>query len=507
MPFLLTSLLLEEVKNPISVARSVLEHTQEQLTLRRIPPNLLVGQGATDFAFERGFPILPYDAMVSPAARDRWDKWRRDLNYAEKVLCKRGINVRSPMLKYAYANPTIVEARINREREQHLEALLPQSFDRSSLSSSPPQVSVIPSFASLRTTPDSVVSDSNQSQVYVDPIEPSPSTNAPINYSQFIGLRPRFSSIGSNMALSSVEGDILMSDDIEDPIMNAVDAAGNDEAISMQINDGSAANGNEEMVPSPSSDASTLQLPSLTPSPPMSPVSNSPILERPTHPTPVTPAELSRIMEALAFEPTPQEGESRDTQEDDITDTVGAIAIDSYGNIACGASSGGIGMKYRGRVGPAALAGVGTAVIPMEPEDTMKTCISTVTSGTGEHMGTTMAARTAAERLYNGLIRTRTGLYERAEDEHILPNFIKREFMGHSSVKNSPSPGAIGVLGVKKSIQGTYLYFAHNTESFALASMHSDDQQPLCTMSRSPGDGMIAHGARGVRQHSSTMKH
>jgi taspase (threonine aspartase 1) len=211
----------------------------------------------------------------------------------------------------------------------------------------------------------------------------------------------------------------------------------------------------------------------------------------------------------LAFAPSRQEVESissenRDAQEDDITDTVGAIAIDAYGNIACGASSGGIGMKYRGRVGPAALVGAGTAVIPVGLEDKMKTCISTVASGTGEHMGTTMAARTAAERLYEGFIRTRTELHERAEDEHILQSFIEREFMGHSSVKNSPSAGVIGILGVKKSIHGIHLYFAHNTESFALASMHSDDQQPVCTMSRNAGDGTIAHGARAVPRHRRT---
>ncbi|KAL9038813.1 MAG: hypothetical protein Q9180_002903, partial [Flavoplaca navasiana] len=40
---------------------------------------------------------------------------------------------------------------------------------------------------------------------------------------------------------------------------------------------------------------------------------------------------------------------------DDITDTVGAIAVDCLGNIAAGSSSGGIGMKHRGRIGPAAL--------------------------------------------------------------------------------------------------------------------------------------------------------
>ena len=33
-------------------------------------------------------------------------------------------------------------------------------------------------------------------------------------------------------------------------------------------------------------------------------------------------------------------------------------------------------------------------------------------------------------------------------------------------MKQSHSAGAIGILGVKKTIDGVYLYFAHNTDSF-----------------------------------------
>ena len=36
----------------------------------------------------------------------------------------------------------------------------------------------------------------------------------------------------------------------------------------------------------------------------------------------------------------------------------------------------------------------------------------------------------------------------------------------HPAVKNSSSMGAIGILGMKKTPDGVYLYFAHNTDSF-----------------------------------------
>lgn len=73
-----------EIKNPISLARQVLDLSTRELTLRRVPPNLLVGQGATDFAFDQCMPVLPHDALVSPAARDRWNRWKADLRSAER---------------------------------------------------------------------------------------------------------------------------------------------------------------------------------------------------------------------------------------------------------------------------------------------------------------------------------------------------------------------------------------------------------------------------------------
>ncbi|KAL8995834.1 MAG: hypothetical protein Q9188_006716 [Gyalolechia gomerana] len=184
---------------------------------------------------------------------------------------------------------------------------------------------------------------------------------------------------------------------------------------------------------------------------------------------------------------------------DDITDTVGAIAVDCLGNIAAGSSSGGIGMKHKGRIGPAALVGVGTAVVPVDADDADRTSVATVTSGTGEHMATTMAASVCANRLYTGTRKNRQGGSESTDDDSAVKGFVERDFMGHPSVKNSYSAGAIGVLGVKKTNDGVWLYFAHNTDSFAMASMSSEESKPRSVMSRSKDSGRVVSGGRSIK--------
>jgi taspase, threonine aspartase, 1 len=191
--------------------------------------------------------------------------------------------------------------------------------------------------------------------------------------------------------------------------------------------------------------------------------------------------------------PTPSD--QGDMRVDNITDTVGAIAIDGWGNIAAGSSSGGIGMKLKGRCGPAALVNVGTAVIPQEVDDPEEVSVATVVSGTGEHMTTTAAAATAANRVYHSYKKTGQHFSDCSEDE-ALHHMIAEDFLSHPGVRTSPCPGAIGILAVKKSKHGIYFYFAHNTDSFALASMHSEERKPVCVMSRNKGKGSIAQGGR-----------
>lgn len=187
-------------------------------------------------------------------------------------------------------------------------------------------------------------------------------------------------------------------------------------------------------------------------------------------------------------------------QEDRVTDTIGAIAIDERGHIAAGSSSGGIGMKHRGRLGPAALVGIGTAVVPCADDDAEGRTVAAVTSGTGEHMATTMASQRCAERIYQGTRRGAGGYdINDDDDDNIMESFIADDFMNHPGVKNCHSAGAIGVMVVKKCSTGYYLYFAHNTDSFALASMGGMEREPRCTMSRLSEGAKIAKGGRKIR--------
>ncbi|KAF2813210.1 N-terminal nucleophile aminohydrolase [Mytilinidion resinicola] len=511
-----------QVKNPISLARLVLQHTTKTLTLRRVPPNLLVSQGATDFAFEQGMGVLPHDALVSPAAKERWVRWREDLKHAERRELKK---VKAMEAARKFDDPE--EEIRNNMRSEHTRNLLQNNYDDRSVSPSlsddewKTQASSPKTNASSQTTPESPQTpqsgrsaESNQSsrsaslQVFTDPRGPPPSIressrNALINSTETVPTLGNFRA-AAPMSTHYEMDDTAMSD--------IDDTAANHWTVGARPGHGwgDGSSGGE----SASSSDGTLQLPSLTPSPPPplaleTPLSDIPTEElKPGTPSPTLPVSNERTthssttsipMAPYASPPRTSSlrGPPSKEKEDHITDTVGAIAIDAYGNIACGASSGGIGMKYRGRVGPAALVGVGAAVVPVNAEDKLKTCVATVTSGTGEHMATTMAATVCAERLYHSNKKVKGGVFAETHEDEAIKSMIESEFMG--TVKNSNSAGAIGILGVKKSRDGVYLYFAHNTDSFAIASMHSDDSKPVCTMSRSNGNGSIAQGGRAMR--------
>ena len=63
------------VRNPVFLARCVLDARRQQPGLGRVPPLLLVGEGAVRFAAERGVVQEPAE-MVAPRARREWEVWR-----------------------------------------------------------------------------------------------------------------------------------------------------------------------------------------------------------------------------------------------------------------------------------------------------------------------------------------------------------------------------------------------------------------------------------------------
>ncbi|KAI1799062.1 N-terminal nucleophile aminohydrolase [Daldinia bambusicola] len=440
------------VKNPISLAKMILLSSNKPLSLRRVPPNLLIGEGAKEFARESGMLLVPNQWLVSRNARDRYIRWQEDMRRAE------GKASLSP-------SPGAYEQAVDDHSNEigqnahpdHTTAILTGTWnegqpDSPALPASPwdngPPLIIKTGLAQI-----SPKAHTDRSPFHF-PALASSSKTAAGEIASPTPKRPRFGPSPSSESLKS---------DPSTSISNGITGAG--------VHDGGNSDVSIELF--------------------MSKVGQDPTTTAALHPD-----ELPRFK-------TVDRQKKVDNDVDKITDTVGAIAIDMSGKIAAGSSSGGIGMKHRGRIGPAALVGIGTAVVPMDEKDQDGIAVAAVTSGTGEHMATTMASQKCAERIYQGTRRGPGGKDVAEDDESsILQGFIANDFQEHPGVKYSSSAGAIGVMAVKKAPLGYYLYFAHNTDSFAVASMGSNDIQPSCVMSRvkegSSGLGRIAQGGRKI---------
>ncbi|KAI9844986.1 MAG: hypothetical protein M1837_005130 [Sclerophora amabilis] len=492
---------VSQIRNPISLARLVLQNSLHEMSLRRIPPNLLVGEGAVDFAEEHGIPILPHDFLISDGARERYIKWKVELDKAEAGEDELNDSSLSLELNTGFDLQYEEFAR-QRSRAEHIQSMQnavlrrkhTRSFRGRKILAKQEVGSHNPPPRKSSFDPDSPESWSTNAQS----MERLPVSEILLRSDKH-GLQDSIhfdgrQNPGGPLTLPQVKTGTQDPEDVNMTKIREADTR-EPELTAFVQQDGQP---NSDSL---SSSDLSLQLPSLSPSPPL--VNNSRVSPS---------AELSDHEETVPTAPSsPRSTESgfQENRSDVITDTVGVIAVDSHGRIAAGSSSGGIGMKHRGRVGPAALVGIGSAVRPIDPDDKERTSVATVTSGTGEHIATTMAASLCADRLYNNLTKSRRGRLETASENIVMDNFIKNDFMDHPSVKYSTSSGAIGVLAVKKTKDGIYTYFAHNTDSFALASMHSDEHVPVCTMSRNLADGSIAQGARAMKykrksQHSST---
>ncbi|EAQ83783.1 hypothetical protein CHGG_10187 [Chaetomium globosum CBS 148.51] len=448
------------VKNPITLAKKILDTSSLPLSLRRVPPNILIGSGAKDFAEEHALKTVQNEYLVSRNAKDRYLSWIEDLRRAEGKKSRPGYRKywngwRTPSLG-AYgkvARPVgDVQAR------DHTAAILTGIWNEGQ--------------------PDSPDAGRFQAGRHELPAATIVSTSAlldPMGASREAPGKPKFPDpCPLNLLGSSIQPYRGPSTPMESRVCAGLGAdppyfASSHAPASASVNDGSISYEDTEVDM----------------------VDDFDYYETYGFDSSCDKNNTTRPAEPPA---------GMDEAVDTVTDTVGVIAIDSLGRIAAGSSSGGIGMKHKGRTGPAALVGVGSAVVPEDPDDDLATSVAAVTSGTGEHMATCLASSKCAERLFQGTRRGPGGRDIVEEDEHtIMESFVVDDFMNHPGIRSQPTAAAIGVMAVKKDRTGVYFYFAHNTDSFALASMSSTEREPLCVMSRLGKTGHVALGGRKIR--------
>ncbi|KAL9624102.1 MAG: hypothetical protein Q9160_001624 [Pyrenula sp. 1 TL-2023] len=436
---------VSRIKNPISLARILLNETTKPMLLARVPPNLLVGEGATNYAIEKGMEIFPPSKMVSHGASERWKNWKRDLDTANERF------------NTAPASPpggtTQVPATVAvHQRQIHTPNSSPRS-QSSRFSQASPTRCARPLVESAADTPTTEAQSSRRDYIG----DANQGFRSPLPYE---GVLPAQRRMADGQTMSSPTSERHRSSQ-----GHARASASHSMPINPEIVD-------EAIIQSLALDSSGWRLHQSSPegSDPKKAKLNRTLDgssdDQEEELKPVGRKRKRRPFNVFAPVMSPFAAELDRSKQDLITDTVGAIVVDYEGRIAAGSSSGGIGMKHKGRAGPAALVGIGTTVVPAEPGDPDQVSVATVTSGTGEHMATTMAAHTCADRVYHCIRRKSQGGLEYASEDEALKSMIETDFMGHPGVKHSPCVGALGVMAVKSTKDGIFLYFGHNTESF-----------------------------------------
>lgn len=457
------------IKNPIMLAKLILDTSLKSLPLRRVPPNMLIGEGAKKFAAEHGMAIVSNKELVSKNAADRYQKWHEDLRKAgaraNGIKAQASTVPMTPPNEVSQATPSVVtntpqlvahtKAGQGLLRD-HVSAVLTGMWNEGQ----PDSPSAEP------TSPGGLDSD---------PV--TPTKRSPLSASQNGFRAPKYPRGGFDAHSSQVRALDSSDESVEQSSAKRRKTSNETGLDSM---DGVVKDDVDHHWGWVGKEKASQWIADLK-----HPENNDKKFD-------VTELTAEPAIEDL----------------DLITDTIGVIAIDGRGNIAAGSSSGGIGMKHSGRVGPAALVGIGTAVIPRDKDDVDERAVATVTSGTGEHMATTMAAHKCAERLYHMTGRAPggddvTGVCSEAE---VMEDFVMEDFMGHPGVKNQATARAIGVLAVKVTGGGIYMHWAHNTDSFALAHMTSYDKEPKCVMSRLVQGTNVNVGAQKIQKNHAQAK-
>ncbi|KAF9435858.1 taspase, threonine aspartase, 1 [Entomortierella beljakovae] len=176
--------------------------------------------------------------------------------------------------------------------------------------------------------------------------------------------------------------------------------------------------------------------------------------------------------------PPPSISKVKETVKEDsvMQDTVGAICIDGLGRVAAGVSSGGIAMKFPGRVSEAALFGAGCWAQDATKEDYGFACSMT---GAGEQIAKTLLARTCMEILvHEEDTSVAAGLVmDRFVKSPLLRSYVDRH-AGFIAVKVHPKESDDA-----KPPRAEFV-FSHTTQTMGLAFMSTLDRKPMVTLSQ-----------------------
>ncbi|KAJ2813021.1 taspase, threonine aspartase, 1 [Coemansia furcata] len=184
-------------------------------------------------------------------------------------------------------------------------------------------------------------------------------------------------------------------------------------------------------------------------------------------------AKYSRYMDRISPGRAPDADLTGSNEDVDMQmDTVGAVCIDRRGEVSAGVSSGGIALKFPGRVGEAAMFGCGCwaeKTTGADPSSLLAAGCSV--TGTGEQIMRTLLARDCAQR-DGDIFGVLSECFENFNSTRSLAMFKQR------------SAGLILLRKVCGGGNGAELGIAHTTHSMGYGYMTEAMSQPVAKISR-----------------------
>lgn len=152
-------------------------------------------------------------------------------------------------------------------------------------------------------------------------------------------------------------------------------------------------------------------------------------------------------------------------------DTVGAVVLDSYGNVAAGCSSGGLILKLSGRVGQASTYGAGCWA-----DKTDNLSVATCTTGNGEYLMKTLLAREIVMDIQSAdcPIRSLSKTFRQKFLDSPFLNGLQEVYGGALTIVYDPST------------KGGDILWAHTTKYMCIGFMSTQDRKPKFLMSDMP---------------------